>query len=225
LAPVAVLEDRLMGAKDWMLLYAGGEIRPILRSAPAIDRDATQALVRRLYPAHRMAETADGTLLEQANPPDGQIYAGCFPGLAVVCTRDAATDRPSQLDRRFLDEAAGRTVCLHAMHSVMDWFAYAVWARDGTLLRALSLAPGSGIIEDIGQPLAFEELYWAGERPAVTGDSADPPCPLPFHPLELAEGALRALFGFNYEGACLDDDPDLERIVLAGFAVQPTAAG
>ena len=40
----------------------------------------------------------------------------------------------------------------------------------------------------------------------------------PFHPLQLAEAALRALFGFNYEGPCRDDDLDLERIVLAGFA-------
>jgi hypothetical protein len=62
-----------MGAKDWMLVYAAGEIGPVLQSAPAIDRDATRALVRRLYPAHRIAEIADGTLLEQANPPDGQI--------------------------------------------------------------------------------------------------------------------------------------------------------
>lgn len=53
-----------MGAKDWMLLYADGEIRLILQSAPAIDRSATQALVRRLYSAHRIAEIADGTLFE-----------------------------------------------------------------------------------------------------------------------------------------------------------------
>jgi hypothetical protein len=109
------------------------------------------------------------------------------------------------------------------MHSVVDWFAYAVWPDDGTLLRALSLAPDSGIIEDTGTPLAFEEPYWAGDRPAIIDDDDRPPYPFPSHPIELAEGALRALFGFNYEGARLDDDPDLERIVLAGFAVQPTA--
>ncbi len=28
-----------MGAKDWMLLYADGGIRPILQSAPPVDRD------------------------------------------------------------------------------------------------------------------------------------------------------------------------------------------
>ncbi len=196
-----------MGAKDWMLLYADGEIEPILRSVPAIDRDATQALVRRLYPAHRLAEIADGTLLEQANPPNGQIYAGCFPGLATVCTSDAALDRPSQLHRRFLDEAAGQTVYLHAMHSVVNWFAYAVWPGDGTVRRALSHAPDYGIIEDIGTPLAFEEPYWAREGPAVTGDGDKPPYLFPFDPLDLAEGALRALFGFNYEGPASTTTP------------------
>lgn len=212
-----------MGAKDWMLFYADGAVRPILQSAPAIDRAATGALIRRLYPAHRIADIADGTLFERANPPDGQIYAGCFLGLAIVCTSDAALDRPSQLNRRFLDEAAGRTVCLHAMHSVVDWFAYAVWPGGRTLRRALSMAPDCGIIEDIGTPLTFEEPYWAGQRPVVTGEDGDPSYPFPFHPLELAEGALRALFGFNFEGVYLNDDPDLERIVLAGFEVQPTA--
>ena len=42
---------------------------------------------------------------------------------------------------------------------------------------------------------------------------------MPFHPLELAEDALRALFGFNFEGLYLDNDPDLDNIVLAGFTV------
>jgi hypothetical protein len=33
--------------------------------------------------------------------------------------------------------AAGRRVVLHAMHSVVDWLAFAVW-EDGRLLRSLS---------------------------------------------------------------------------------------
>jgi hypothetical protein len=46
-----------------------------------------------------------------------------------------------------------------------------------------------------------------------------PPYPFPFHPLELAEDALRVLFGFNYEGLYHDDAPDLEDIVLMGFII------
>ena len=153
-----------MGAKDWMLLYAEDEIRPILQAAPPIDRDATRQLVQRLYPKHQLEEIGDGTLFEQANPPERHVRAGCFPGLTVVCTWDAALDRPSALDKRFLDEAGGRTLYLHAMHSVVDWFAYAIWTGDGTLRRALSLSPEDGIMENVGQPLLFEEPYWAGEH-------------------------------------------------------------
>ena len=47
-------------------VYANGEIRPILQSTPAIDRTATGALVRRLYPAHRIAEIADDSYVSSS---------------------------------------------------------------------------------------------------------------------------------------------------------------
>jgi len=88
----------------------------------------------------------------------------------------------------------------HAMHSAVDWFAMAKWSS-GTLLRSLSLAPDNGIIEDLGTRLPFEAPYWAGRHPAVDPeDEDDGPCPFPFHPLELGEGALRSLFGYQLEG-------------------------
>ncbi len=31
-----------MGAKTWMLLYAAGDVRTVLQSAPELDRGATQ---------------------------------------------------------------------------------------------------------------------------------------------------------------------------------------
>jgi hypothetical protein len=111
-------------------------------------------------------------------------------------------------------------VYLHAMHSVVDWFAYAIWTGDGELWRSLSVSPDHGIIENLGVPLAFEAPYWAGElAPEVDDDDDEEPYPLPFHPLELAEDALRSQFGFNYEGSYLEDDPDLDQVVLAGFVV------
>jgi hypothetical protein len=140
-----------VGAKDWMVVYADGDVRPVLQAAPPIDRDETRALVRRLYPSRRVVEIEDGSLFE-ANPPQDQLLAGCFPGLTVICTADAALDRPSTLDQRFLDEGKGRTVILHAMHSVVDWFAYALWTPDGALTRSLSLSPDNGVIENIGDP-------------------------------------------------------------------------
>jgi hypothetical protein len=208
----------LVGAKGWMLFFADGEIRPILQAAPDLDRGATLELVTRLYPEHRIAPVEDGTLLEEASPPDNYVYAGHFRGLSVVCTSDAALDRPSQLHRRFLDEAAGQVVYLHAMHSVVTWFAYGIWDRNGRLQRALSLSLAAGIIENLGAPMDFEAPFWAGAYSVKTQAGS---YPLPFHPLELGEEALRTFFGFNYEGLCRHDDPDLENIVLAGFTVHP----
>jgi len=105
-----------------------------------------------------------------------------------------------------------------------------VW-ENGVLRRSLSLSPDDGILENIGEPLPFEQPYWAGER--AEQDDADwaeftkfvvverpvvvKKQPFDFNPLELGEDALSALFGFVYEGTPPDDAPDLERITLAGY--------
>jgi hypothetical protein len=204
-----------------MLMYAAGDVRAALKGGPVLDRAATRAFVARLHPRHELTDLDDGTLWDDVNPPKGRVYAACFDGLTVLCTSEVGIDHPSRIDRRFVDVAEGRTVTLHAMHSVVDWFAYAIW-RGGALTRALSLSPDSGVLENVGEPLPFERPYWAGERP-LERDPDEPPYPLAFHPLELAEDALRALFGFTYEGATQPDDPDLESIPLAGFAVQSTS--
>jgi hypothetical protein len=52
----------------------------------------------------------------------------------------------------------GGTVYLRAMHSVVDWFAYAQ-SINGKFARSLSLSPDSGVLEDIGQRLPFEEPF------------------------------------------------------------------
>lgn len=209
-----------MGTKDWMLFYASGEVSEVLRSSPKIDREATAALVARLYPSCDIRPIADGSLYS-SNPPKGEVYAAVFPGLSIVCTQDAAGDAPTELDARFVREAAGRTLYLHAMHSVVDFFAYAIWRPDGTLRRSFSLSPDSGVISDVGTPLPFEEKYLAGDPEFLESLDDEDEYPFRFHPLDLAEAALRALFGFNYEGVIQDDDPDLEEIVLAGYAVTP----
>ncbi len=210
-----------MGARDWMLFYASDDVSKVLRAHPRLDRTTTRALVERLYSDHGIREIADGTLSEDANPPEGEVYAACFPGLSIVCTRDAAGDAPTELPPRFLAEAraAGQTLYLHAQHSVVDFFAYGIWTPDGTLRRAFSLSADDGVIEDIGTPLPFEEKYLAGDPEFMVDLDEEDECPFPFHPLDLANAALRALFGFVYEGAYEPDDPDLDQVVLAGYAV------
>lgn len=187
-----------MGAKTWMLVIADGDARAALEAQPALDRDATRALAERLFPGETLELIGEGDL-SYTNPPDPLMFIGCFPGVAVIAASEFAVDHPSQLPGRFLDIAGKRRITLHAMHSVVDWFAFAVW-EDGRLIRSLSLSPDSGILEDIGEPLPFEAPYWA-EQQRVPPDEGEEAYPLPFHPLELGEAVLLARFGYQLEGA------------------------
>jgi hypothetical protein len=187
-----------MGAKTWMLVYSEGIPREILRDTPVLGRDATTAFVERLFPSEKLVPLDDGDLSHTC-PADDEIVAGCFPGLAVVAAKEFAVDYPSRLPTEFVDAFPDRSIYLHAMHSVVDWFAYAVW-RNGQLQRSLSLSPDSGILEDIGARLAFEEAYWAGDYPATDPDEDDNDYPFVFHPLDLGEAALQSLFGYQLEG-------------------------
>jgi hypothetical protein len=77
------------------------------------------------------------------------------------------------------------------------------------------LSPDAGIVENTGEPLPFEVPYWAGEHPVGDG------YPLPFHPLDVGDSALRALFGFIIEGRPQRADIDALSVKLAGFQVPP----
>jgi len=187
-----------MGAKTWLMMYADGDPAEILRSRPKLDREASVALVSRLFGDARFVQGEDKSLCF-ACPPGNDVLAACFPGLTIIAAGELAVDFPTQTDQRFLDFAQGRTVYIHLMHSVVDWFAYAVW-RDGTWLRSLSVSPDSRVMEDIGERRAFEFPFWSGERPAVDPDDDPDDYPLPFHPLEMGEAALEDLFGYHLEG-------------------------
>ena len=210
-----------MGAKDWMIAFAEADPRAVLRSRPALDRAAARAAAERLHPGRTLTPIQDGTLGENSNPDDGLIYIAASEGLTIACTGLAALDYPSQLPRSILTAIPATRVYLHAMHSVVDWFAYAVWTG-GQLRRSLSLAPDHGIMENLGEPWPFEQPYWAGRHPAVDPEDADPqdaPYPLPFHPLELGEAALQELLGFTYKGLPRPDDLDPYEIPTAGFKI------
>lgn len=205
-----------MGAKDWFICYADTDVGSVLAGRPELDRTATSELVRRLFPDRTVVETEDGTLAENANPAEEEVFAAVWPGATIVCTSRAAVDRPSQVAAQFLKEGVGRTVYVHAMHSVVDWFAYGIWAPDGRLRRALSVSADEEVIEDVGGRLPFEAPFWAGDFPAT--DDGD--YPLPFHPLELSEAALDHLFGFVFEGYTgMGDGSSVDpyAVTLAGF--------
>ena len=187
-----------MGAKTWMLVLANSNAREALAGSPPLDREATQKLANTLFPGEKLEPIGDGDL-SYTCPPDNEVHIGCFPGVSVVAAKEFGIDYPSKLPQRFIAAGDNGTVTLHAMHSVVDWFAYAIWA-DGKLVRSLSLSPDSGIMEDIGQRLPFEEPYWSGEHPAVDSEEEKDDYPFPFHPLELGEATLKAQFGYQLEG-------------------------
>jgi hypothetical protein len=207
-----------MGAKTWMLVYAEENASNALAALGPLDREASAELAARLFPGEKFEALPDGDL-SYTNPPDEEVFVGCFPGVSVVAAIDFAVDNPSQLPELYLTPGANGNVYLHAMHSVVDWFAFAVWQR-GQLQRALSLAPDNGIIEDIGTRLAFEEPYWAGQHPVDDPEEEleeEERYPFVFHPLELGEAALKEFFGYQLEGFI---DPALlspEKVPLLRF--------
>lgn len=204
-----------MGAKTWMLVYAEQDARRALASTPQLDRDRTLRFARDLFPGETLKPADDGTLCDTC-PPDNELAVGCFPGVSVVAAKEFGIDRPSTLPRRYIEAGGRGTVTLHAMHSAVDWFAFACWS-DGKLVRSLSVSPDTGIVEDIGAKLPFEQPYWAGEHPAVD-PREDDEYPFPFHPLELGEAALNALFGYQLEGALNSTLFDPDTIPLMRFA-------
>jgi hypothetical protein len=194
-----------MGAKTWMLVYADADARESLCAQPELDRAATIQLAKRLFANERLEELGDGAL-SCTSPPDDELHIGCFEGVSILAAKEFGLDYPSALSQIFLE--AGRTgkTYLHAMHSVVDWFAFAIWSS-GKLTRSLSLSPDSGILEDIGDHLPFEIPFWSGQYPAVdNGENY----PFPFHPLELGEATLHELFGYQIEGFAHAPRPPVE---------------
>jgi len=186
-----------MGAKTCLLAYADRDARAALLAHPVLDRDATARLAGNLFPRERLEPLPDGDLAH-TYPPRKEICIGCFAGVSLVATREVGRDRPSTLAPRFVAAAGSGTLTLVAMHSVVDWFAYAVW-HNGKLVRSLSVAPDNGVIEEIGTRMPCEAPFWSGEHPVEVDDGSEP-YPLPFHPLDFGEVVLGALLGYQLEG-------------------------
>ena len=206
-----------MGAKTAILAYADGDAREVLRGRPTLDRAAALDLVGLVFPGRRVEQVFGGSL-DDGYPEEGIANVGCFPGLELICERNLPVDPPSQLDRRLVEASAGRRLYFHAMHSMVDWAAFAMW-EDTRLVRSFSAWPDGGVVEDIGAPFGFEAPFWAGEH--VGEPDPDDPYPLPFGPMELGEEALRAFFGFVYEGEPRPGDLDPSEVALVGVRLAP----
>lgn len=204
-----------MGAKTWMLVYGKSEPKEILGSTLLLDRDATTALVRQLFPGERLQLLSDGDLSFTC-PPDDEIVVASYPNLVVVAAKEFGIDHPSKLPSRFIEAFSDGLLYLHAMHSAVDWLAFAKWSK-GTLQRSLSLSPESGILEDVGSRFPFEVPYWAGSHPALDPSEDDAEYPFPFNPLELGEAALQEFFGYQLEGIVDPYQIEPERIPLMRF--------
>ena len=183
-----------MGAKTWMLVTSTGKACDSLAKQPLLDRDASLAYAKSMFPDEALSQLEDGDLY-YTNPPDDQLFIGAYANVKIAAAKEFGIDYPSTLPKTLIPQSGHAT--LHAMHSVVDWFAFAHWV-DGKLIRSLSLSPDSGIMEDIGERMDFEKPYWAGESPAVDSDEDD--YPFEFHPLELGEEALLHFFGYQIEG-------------------------
>jgi hypothetical protein len=107
-------------------------------------------LIARLYPGWEVEEVEGAELGDGTNSPVGIAYAASFPGVDIVCDRRVVIGCPSRLPEHLIAVAAERKLILHAMHSVSDYLAFAVW-EDGRFVRSLSLSPDGGIGENIGR--------------------------------------------------------------------------
>lgn len=205
-----------MGAKTWMLVYSAASARDALAAKPALDRDATLKFAAALFPKDKLEQIEDGSL-SWTNPPNKELLVGCFPGVTVVAAKEFGGDHPSKLPASFIDAGRDGTIYLHAMHSVVDWFAFGVW-KGGKLQRSLSVAPDNGIIEDFGPKLPFEMPFWDGSKPATDEEDGEADeYPLPFHPLDLGEAALAEFFGYQLEGDDANATLNPESIPLMRF--------
>jgi hypothetical protein len=199
-----------------MLVYADGTPAKILKSGIQLDRTAATTLAKDLFSKDSLKPDGFDGDLSFTSPPDDEVHIGCFPGLTIIAAKEFGIDYPSHLPQKYLDAAKGRNIYLHAMHSTVDWFAFAVW-ENGRLQRSLSLSPDGGIFEDIGEKFNFEEPYWNGQHPACDPEGEEDSYPLPFHPLDLGEVALATLFGYQLEGEINPALLDPEDIPLVRF--------
>lgn len=200
-----------MGSKSAVVVFAEAEPRRAFRDAGLTDHDKSKRLAEITLGATAQ-ETGLLTLDLAVWPDSGIVCAASLPECEVVCSRELARYRPSELTEWILRLANGRGAYAVFMHSAEDWAAFAVWS-DGALVRSLSMNSSSGVMEDMGEHLPFEFPFWEGERSVRN----EPNYALPFHPIDFGNEALREFFGFVLEGREDELCFDLEEFEVPAF--------
>lgn len=204
-----------MGAKTWMIVYSNGDVPSIWGREPKVNHARNPAILSKLFPGKKYNEIENETLASTC-PNTGYVQIADLDKILVVATDIVAIDHPSKIPPNVLRFENYKYTYIFAMHSAVDWFSFAIW-ENGNLIRSLSLSPDSGIIEDIGAHLSFEEDYWNNKHPAVDPEDEEDDYPLAFHPLEFGENTLLNLMGFQYEGVVSSNKVDPENITMHCF--------
>ncbi|MFC4377246.1 DUF6928 family protein [Nocardia halotolerans] len=191
----------------------------VLRGHPASDPVAAAALAGQLYAEHDVRPITVGTLAGCAGPDRDEVYLGCYPGLTVVCTAEAALVRPTKLPDLLVRPLASEHTYLVSFDTQLHWGAFAHWER-GEFRRSFS-STRVDILENEGLPMVWERAYWAGDHP-VPWHRDDRPAPqsLPFDPPAFADAAALEWLGFGYRdtvpGGLTPGD-----IAVCGFTLYP----
>lgn len=187
-----------MGAKTWIIVYSNGDIPSLWQDNLQLKTETSTEILKALFPDKKFQAIENGDLAF-TNPDKGKIQLADFGNFLIVATAEVALDYPSKIPQHFINYSNYSHIYVFAMHSVVDWFAFAI-RKDKKLVRSLSLSPDSGIMEDIGEKMPFELEYWSGKHPVNDSEDEEDQYPLPFHPLDFGEAVLLNLMGYQYEG-------------------------
>ncbi|GAA5066131.1 DUF6928 family protein [Nocardia callitridis] len=190
----------------------------VLRAHHDSDPDAALALAKQLHPDRTVRPTTTGTLAGCAGPDLDEVFIGCYPGVTVVCSAQAARVHPTELPESLIRPLASEHTYLVSFDVTHGWGAFAHWER-GEFRRSFS-STRVYILEDEGLPLVWEREHWAGEHPVRwrAGVLPDPQA-LPFDPPDFADAANNEWIGFHYRAAAPEGALTAGDLAVCGFAL------
>ncbi|MGK8521933.1 DUF6928 family protein [Nocardia asteroides] len=192
----------------------------VLRGNHDPDPSAALALAKQLHEDRDVQPIMVGTLAGCTGPDTDEVCIGCFPGVTVLCSAQAARVRPTRIPELLVRPLASEHTYLVSFDTEHGWGAFAHWER-GEFRRSFS-ATRVNILEDEGLPLVWERPYWAGEHPVRwrAGELPDPQS-LPFDPPEFADAANEEWLGFHHQGPSAPGALEPGDIPVCKFALHP----